>query len=147
MHKNLDVSCVVCVFSLERQSPDWRQTHRQPGDWRSRRGSAIGVQMMGLQMLSGLLLATAFSLFGWVQACGQEPEPTPASPDHPRPVSVARLANVEEVRKQLGLAPAYANLAVVENMKVAVLDYGFDGIAGTRRYLPEDTVVVEHYDP
>jgi hypothetical protein len=51
------------------------------------------------------------------------------------------------VRQHLGLAPAYDNLPGIENIKVAVLDYGFDGIAGPRRYLPEDTVVVEHYDP
>jgi hypothetical protein len=60
---------------------------------------------------------------------------------------VARLGNAEEVRRQLGLTPAYDNLPALETMKVAVLDYGFDGIGGTRRYLPDDTVVVEHYDP
>jgi hypothetical protein len=57
------------------------------------------------------------------------------------------LGNAEEVRRQLGLTPAYDNLPALETMKVAVLDYGFDGIGGTRRYLPDDTVVVEHYDP
>jgi hypothetical protein len=57
------------------------------------------------------------------------------------------LANAEEVRKQLGLTPAYDNLPAIESIKVAVLDYGFDGINNGRRYLPEGTVVVEHYDP
>ncbi|MCA1684785.1 MAG: S8 family serine peptidase, partial [Planctomycetia bacterium] len=32
-------------------------------------------------------------------------------------------------------------------VKVAVLDYGFDGVGGGRNYLPENSVVVEHYDP
>ncbi len=32
-------------------------------------------------------------------------------------------------------------------MKVAVLDYGFEGVGQGRRYLPDDTVLVEHYEP
>jgi hypothetical protein len=123
-------------------------------------------------MLGGLLGVAVFSLLGLMAASprpvahGQEPEatapgamPTPPPQGGKRPAheggvgmphrhsSAARLANVEEVRKQLGLAPAYDNLPAIENMKVAVLDHGFDGINSTRRYLPEDTVVVEHYDP
>ena len=30
--------------------------------------------------------------------------------------------------------------------EVAVLDYGFDGVGGPRRYLPENAVLVEDYD-
>lgn len=59
----------------------------------------------------------------------------------------ARLANVPEVRKRLGLVPGYENVAGIEAVKIAVLDYGFDGIGSNRRYLPENAVVVEHYDP
>src|SRR5437764_459800 len=51
--------------------------------------------------------------------------------------SGSRLANVEEVRKQLGLTPAYDNLPAIENIRVAVLDYGFEGVNGPRHYLPE----------
>src|SRR5262249_27241110 len=40
----------------------------------------------------------------------------------------------------------YVDVAGIEDVKVAVLDYGFDG-AGTRPYLPAGTVIVEHYDP
>ena len=58
--------------------------------------------------------------------------------------SVARLANPAEVRKQLGLAPEYENLPAVEQVKIAVLDYGFEGV---RPHVPAGTVVVEHYDP
>jgi hypothetical protein len=51
------------------------------------------------------------------------------------------------VRKRLGLLPAYEKLPLLHSVKVAVLDYGFDGVEGTRPYLPQGTVVVEHYDP
>jgi hypothetical protein len=71
-----------------------------------------------------------------------------ADPDAPPPKSAgARLANAAEVRKRLGLTPDYETVRGVEAVKVAVLDYGFAGLDGTRRYLPEGTVVVEHYDP
>ena len=97
-------------------------------------------------MLQVLLCATTFVLIDSLHVRGQAPEPVPPMPS-PRLSSVARLANVEEVRQQLGLAPAYDNLPGIENIKIAVLDYGFDGVGGPRRYLPEGTVVVEHYDP
>ena len=61
--------------------------------------------------------------------------------------SVARPTVSSDVRKQLGLVPEYENLRDVERIKIAVLDYGFDGVDGTRPYLPANTVVVEHYDP
>src|SRR5579884_850833 len=69
---------------------------------------------------------------------------TPA--DEPRPLSAARLANATEVRQQLGLLPEYRELPGLNRLKVAVLDYGFDGIKSGRPYLPKNTVVVEHYD-
>jgi hypothetical protein len=70
-----------------------------------------------------------------------------AQPDAPPPkTAVARLANAAEVRKRLGLVPEYENVGV-EAIKIAVLDYGFAGLDGTRRYLPEGAVLVEHYDP
>jgi hypothetical protein len=62
------------------------------------------------------------------------------------PLSAARLADPDEVRQQLGLLPDYAHVRA-DGVKVAVLDYGFDGVDGKRPYLPADTVVVEHYDP
>jgi hypothetical protein len=96
---------------------------------------------------AGLPCIGAIILLGVLVVHGQEPVPTPPSPRQPRPVSAARLANAEEARQHLGLTPAYDNLPAIENLKVAVLDYGFDGSTGPRRYLPEDTVVVEHYDP
>jgi hypothetical protein len=92
------------------------------------------------------LLVCTFGLVGITHARGQDPA-TPRSTKNSIPVSASRLANVDEIRKQLGLTPGYDNLPAVETLKVAVLDYGFEGVNGGRRYLPEDSVVVEHYDP
>ena len=61
--------------------------------------------------------------------------------------SAGRVANAQEVRTRLGLTPDYQGVAGVEAVKVAVLDFGFDGVAPGRSYLPESAVVVEHYDP
>ena len=61
--------------------------------------------------------------------------------------SIARPSIPSDVRKQLGLVPEYAAVRGVEQIKVAVLDYGFDGIDGVRPFLPANAVLVEHYDP
>jgi hypothetical protein len=61
--------------------------------------------------------------------------------------SAARLANAEAVRKQLGLTSEYANVRRVEDLKIAVLDVGFEGVGPDRPYLPANAVVVEDYDP
>jgi hypothetical protein len=58
----------------------------------------------------------------------------------------ARLANAPEVRKRLGLVPEYENFAGIEAVRVAILDYGFDGVGDAHSYLPKSAVVVEHYD-
>jgi hypothetical protein len=87
---------------------------------------------------AGLLVLLALGTTGLAQPA----EPAPP----PRKATAARLANAVEVRKHLGLSPAYDNLPGVEALKVAVLDYGFDG-AGSKPYLPDNTVIVEHYDP
>src|SRR5262245_18869191 len=71
----------------------------------------------------------------------------PAAAEEPKaPVSAARLADPDEVRQSLGLLPDYRGVRA-DAVKVAVLDYGFDGAGGPRPYLPADAVVVEHYDP
>jgi len=61
--------------------------------------------------------------------------------------SVARPSISAEVRQQFGLGSEYDNRPDVERLKVAVLDYGFDGVDSTRPFLPANTVLVEHYDP
>jgi Subtilase family len=61
--------------------------------------------------------------------------------------SASRLANAAEARAALRLAPGYDNVAGVEKLKIAVLDYGFDGIDGVKPYLPANAVLIEHYDP
>jgi hypothetical protein len=63
----------------------------------------------------------------------------------PRP-SGARLANPAEVRQRLGLQE-YGDSPAIDTLKIAVLDYGFDGLDSGRSYLPANTTVVEHYDP
>ncbi|MFO0960541.1 MAG: S8 family serine peptidase [Isosphaeraceae bacterium] len=61
------------------------------------------------------------------------------------PAVAARLADGERVRQRLGLSPEFDGTNVA-NLKIAVLDYGFDGVGGPRRYLPENAVLVENYD-
>mgnify|MGYP000906991940 CR=1 FL=1 len=63
------------------------------------------------------------------------------------PARVSRVANADQLRKRLGLLPDYAMVRRVEDLKVAVLDSGFEGIGPDRPYLPANAVVVEHYDP
>lgn len=69
------------------------------------------------------------------------------APSNSQPAAVARLANIELVRQKLGLTAEYNNVQGIENIKIAVLDFGFDGIDGKRPYLPLNAVLVEHYDP
>src|ERR1700744_4206324 len=62
-------------------------------------------------------------------------------------LAAAHLVNGPEVRQRLGLVRDYEGIAGIESIKVAVLDFGFDGVGSGRPYLPESTEVVEHYDP
>jgi hypothetical protein len=93
---------------------------------------------MRLTALSSVLAVLAFGSLAPAQV-GEAAVPPRAS--------AARLANAAPVRKRLGLVPEYDNVRGVESLKIAVLDYGFAGLDGGRRYLPEGAVVVEHYDP
>lgn len=63
------------------------------------------------------------------------------------PAGVARPANAEAVRRQLGLLPDYTSAPRLRNLTVAVLDSGFAGFDGKRPYLPPTAVLVENYDP
>jgi hypothetical protein len=93
-------------------------------------------------LLLGLVAASLIRAQGPPVAPGGPPaEQLPYTP------SVARLANADDLRRQLGLLPAYADVTGFEDVKVAVLDYGFEGVDASRPYLPADTVVVENYDP
>lgn len=60
--------------------------------------------------------------------------------------AVARLANIDLARQKVGLTNEYMNVPGIENIKIAVLDFGFDGVDGKRPYLPLNTVIVENYD-
>ncbi len=63
------------------------------------------------------------------------------------PLAVARVAKSDEARRRLGLLPHYRFVPGIRKVKVAVLDSGFAGMNGKRPYLPDDTVIIEHYDP
>ena len=67
--------------------------------------------------------------------------------DPPVPKASSRLADSKAVRERLGVSPAYDNVSGVESLKVAVLDYGFEGLGSGRGYLPEGAELLEHYDP
>ena len=67
--------------------------------------------------------------------------------DDPPPPSAARVSNIDDVRRKLGLTPNFISTPRIGDIKIAVLDSGFDGIDGKRPYLPKSAVVVEHYDP
>ncbi|HMO37073.1 MAG TPA: S8 family serine peptidase, partial [Gemmatales bacterium] len=50
------------------------------------------------------------------------------------------------MQQKLGITREYLNNPSIDRIKVAVLDYGFEGVDGKRPYLPASTVVIEHYD-
>lgn len=61
----------------------------------------------------------------------------------------AHLANPAQLRQRLGLSPTYDAVPRqnLDAVKIAILDYGFDGVAtGDRRYLPRSVEVIENYD-
>ncbi len=98
-----------------------------------------------------LLALLAFGRAGTAQTDGPAPvpgpTPGPGAARTGRTPSASRLIDARAVCKRLGLVPEYEGVAGVEAIKVAVLDYGFEGIESGRPYLPGDAVVVEHYDP
>ncbi len=103
------------------------------------------VPVPGGWLLILTLLAVGRDAGAQTQTGGVRSDSFPA-PAPGRSSSFARLANEAEIRKRLGLVPEYENFAGIESVKVAVLDYGFDGVGIGRAYLPAGTVVVEHYD-
>jgi hypothetical protein len=68
-------------------------------------------------------------------------------PDGPKRGRVAQLANATDLRDKLGLTNPYRLTTGLGRIKIAVLDYGFDGFDPERPCLPGPTTVVEHYDP
>ena len=78
-------------------------------------------------------------------ALGQTQTPNPASGR----LVYGHLANPKALRERLGLTPAYDSVprAKLDAVRIAVLDYGFEGVVpGDGRYLPRSAVVVEDYD-
>ncbi len=97
---------------------------------------AARIKILAIVGLLALLVA------GLPRSAADEPN-RPAAPRR----APAHLADVRAVRERLGLAPGYDGVTGVESIKVAVLDYGFEGLGAGRGYLPEGTEIVEHYDP
>ena len=91
------------------------------------------------------LIASLCFLFALAPCHGPCADTEPPKPEKPFPA--ARLAGAAEMRKHLGLVPEYDRVAGIDGLKVAVLDYGFEGAEGGKQYLPTNAVVVEHYDP
>src|SRR4051812_10182347 len=97
-----------------------------------------------------LFVMLALGQFAGAQPGGSAPRPSPGSAlgsGTGTRLAAARVVDADAVRKRLGLVPEYLEFAGIESVKIAVLDYGFDGVGGGRAYLPDGTVVVEHYDP
>jgi hypothetical protein len=94
--------------------------------------------------VAGACLLLACGVAAW----SQPPAPVAEEVTPPaRRLTAAHLANAADVRQRFGLTPEYENVPGVERLKIAVLDYGFAGMETGRPYLPEGTVLVEHYDP
>src|SRR5262245_4007977 len=102
-------------------------------------------------MKTSLRVGLAASAACLLVVCAHSSEPPTETLPVPTPLrpmaSGSRLANADDVRKRLGLVPEYEKVTGIESIKIAVLDYGFDGFGGTRQYLPANAVIVEHYDP
>ena len=82
----------------------------------------------------------------WIAAAAGQgvPPPVPAY----RTIG-AHLANPSRLRERLGVSPTYDSVprASVDAVRVAVLDYGFEGVkTGEGRYLPRSAEVVEDYN-
>jgi hypothetical protein len=60
-------------------------------------------------------------------------------------VTGARIADPFQIRKRLGVSPEYDSTTSLAHIKIAVLDFGFEGYNPARKQLPASTVVVEHY--
>jgi len=57
----------------------------------------------------------------------------------------ARIADPFQVRRRLGASPEYDSTTSLAHIKIAVLDFGFEGYNPARKQLPASTVLVEHY--
>jgi subtilisin family serine protease len=93
-----------------------------------------------LAVLTALLVV---GRVGWAQSAAGGPGPV----NPPVRTAVPHLANPREIRERLGLTRDFGGIAGIESIKVAVLDYGFEGVGDGRPFLPAGAVVVEHYDP
>ena len=87
-----------------------------------------------------LLLATLS--FGSESLFAQDPPP----PDKPKINRVSQLANAADLREKLGLSSEYRDFSKLKSVKIAVLDFGFEGFDAARSQLPANAAIVENYD-
>lgn len=97
-----------------------------------------------------LLLLLLLPTFTWAQdGADKPPLPlppiTPAKEEPKKAVTAASLTNGKEIREKVKLDVAMLSPSKLSQVKIAVLDYGFEGIE-SRPYLPSNTVVVENYE-
>ena len=71
----------------------------------------------------------------------------PSQPAKPLPGPSARLLNAAEVRTQLGLTSVKPSPAKLAAMKIAVLDFGFEGVDPKKLNFPPGSAIVEQYPP
>ena len=113
--------------------------------------------MKSSQHARRLLIAIALGVGGCSSAVGQSvgtgtgTGTRAASEVAPR-IKGASLADPTKLRERLGISPAFDSVPAssVDAVKVAVLDYGFEGItqaSGDGRYLPTSAEVVEDFEP
>ena len=109
---------------------------------------------MKFSKLARLLLIVIALGVGWrATAVGQSVGAgTKAGSEVAPRIKGAAPANPAKLRERLGISPAFDAVPgpSVDAVKVAVLDYGFEGIPqgpGDGRYLPTSAEVVEDFDP
>lgn len=88
-----------------------------------------------------------FIVAGLVVGSGSSLAQTPAAQDKPTVRRVSQLANAADLREKLGLSNEYRDFAKLKSVKIAVLDFGFEGFDAARAQLPANATIVENYDP
>lgn len=72
--------------------------------------------------------------------------PKPILPEKGPTISTARLLNANDIRSKLGLIATTSKLNR-STVKIAVLDFGFEGCDPKKLTFPTGSIIVENYDP
>src|SRR5260370_41344465 len=79
------------------------------------------VEPMKKSVCAGILVLAAACPVVFAQPAKPPVEVRPTQTQVVRAPSAARLANADQVRRQLGLVPEFANVPGIESIKIAVL--------------------------